>query len=343
MLNEFDQSELTKENATHDGSAKFYGGIDLGSRNCRLIVVKELDGHLETVETHSRIVDLGEGVATSKRLSKRAMDRTVLALQYYKKRLDSYGNIQYDCIATEACRRSNNTESFILRISREVGIDMRVIDYQSEANYALMGCRVLVKPGTQHVLLFDIGGGSTELVWAEVTSNGQSHVLDSMSIPYGVVNLHELFQTDLRTHYQKTSNEVYEAARAFRKRNHIREAHRQHPVQLLGTSGTTTTVAAVNLNLRYYDREKVDGITLTFDDAQDVIKQIQLMSHHERMTHPCIGFSKTDLILGGIAIFDGLFRAWPELDLTVTDRGVRDGLVWELYQRDQSTNYKSVK
>lgn len=334
MFNEFDQS-VKKNPDPKDGVSTYYGGIDLGSRNCRLIVVKEIGDQLETVETHSRIVDLGEGVATTHRLSKRAMDRTVHALQYYKKRLESYGNIQYDCIATEACRKSSNADSFVHRISRELGMDIRIIDYQEEANYALMGCRVLIHSDARHVLLFDIGGGSTELVWAEVQSATKSIVLDSMSIPYGVVNLHELFQTDLRTHYQKTSNEVYEAARAFRKRNHVREAHRQHPVQLLGTSGTTTTVAAVKLNLRYYDRDRVDGVILTFDDAQDVIKQIQLMSQHERLTHPCIGYSKSDLILGGIAIFDGLYRAWPELDLTVTDRGVRDGVVWNLYQNRQ--------
>jgi len=315
---------------------KYYGAIDLGSRNCRLLVVEHNAGQTKSIEVQSRIVDLGEGINRTQRLSKKAMERSLHVLQQYKKRLGYYPDIKYLCVTTEACRRALNQNSFIKRIEHETGLHLNVIDYEREAYYALKGCELLIRQDTHYVLIFDIGGASTELIWASCHAGRVDKILDCISIPCGVITISELFTTNLLKNYQETSRAVYETARDFRIKNNIRELIGDNNIQLIGTSGTTTTIAALHLNLRFYDSARVDKVILTFDDVQDVIKQIQLMSPQERMVHPCIGSNREDLILGGVAIFDGLYRAWPELPLLVTDRGVRDGIVAQLIEQDES-------
>ena len=317
----------------------FYGAIDLGSRNCRLLIVEHINKKIIPLEVQSRIVDLGEGINRTHRLSKKAIERSLNVLHQYKKRLSSYYKIAFQCVTTEACRRAVNQKSFIKRIEYETGLQFNVIDFKQEALYALKGCQPLISEKTDYALLFDIGGASTELIWARCKNGNVHYIIDCISIPCGVITISELFTTNLLKNYQETSRTVYESARDFRNKNNIRELSSYHTIQLIGTSGTTTTIAALHLNLRFYDSQKVDKVVLTFDDVQDVIKKIQLMSPHERIVHPCIGSNREDLILGGVAIFDGLYRAWPELSVLVTDRGVRDGIVAELIETHQVKPY----
>lgn len=313
---------------------QIFGAIDLGSRNCRLLIAeKELDRpplHLDSV---SRVVCLGEGVARTGRLSKVAMDRALEGLSYCVKRMKQYNPQAFRIVSTEACRRAQNQRQFLNRVRREIGIDLEVISFEEEALFTLFGCYDMVAPGSEYALIFDIGGGSTEIIWAKIIPHQRPELIDCVSIPHGVVSLAESFKTNVFQHYQEICEETYGIAKAFSLKNEIDQIGGTKNVQFIGTSGTTTTIAAVHLNLRFYDRDKIDGTSLTFKEAESVIKYIQLLSSEERLIHPCIGSSKDDLILGGLAIFDGIYKAWPQFPMTVTDRGVRDGIIYDLVNR----------
>lgn len=318
-----------------DANVKYFGAIDLGSRNCRLLIVAKNGNDLKTVATLSKSVGLGEGVRRTNRLSKKSMDRAILALAQCVKKMQQYSPITFTSVATEACRRATNQTQFLKRVHREIGIELKVINYEEEARYALLGCRELIQPETKYVLIFDIGGGSTEVVWASIEQGLPGRVIDCVSIPYGVVSLSDSFKSEVLVNYNNTREAVETIARDFCNTNQINQIATYSKVQLMATSGITTTISALKQNLRFYDRTKVDGTTLTFDDIQGSIKYIQLMRPEERALHPCIGLNNDDLLLGGLAICDGLYRAWPELQLTVTDRGVRDGMVYALALGEQ--------
>lgn len=311
-----------------------FGAIDLGSRNCRLLVSqRNSDKSLINVDSVSRVVCLGEGISRTGRLSKQAMDRAVEALSYCVKRMKQHAPEDFRIVSTEACRRAQNQAQFLKRVQREIGIDLEVISFEEEALFTLYGCSEMVETKTDYVLIFDIGGGSTEIIWAKVSAGQKPELIDCVSIPHGVVSLAESFRTDVLRNYQEICEETHTIAKVFSIKNDIDQIALEKNVQFIGTSGTTTTIAAVHLNLRFYDRSKIDGISLTFKEVESVIKYIQLLSSEERLIHPCIGSSKDDLILGGLAIFDGIYRTWQQLSMTVTDRGVRDGIIYDLVNR----------
>ena len=315
-------------------SAKFYGAIDLGSQNCRLIISERQDGQLANVEAFSRFVCLGEGVARTQKLSKKAMERALPVLELCAKKLHAYTDISYFAVATAAARNAINASSFLKRVERETGITLHVITPQQEALFAALGSLPLIPPSTKQALIFDIGGGSTELMLLDLAVPNAPQLIDAISMPYGVVSLAEtmlqasLTATSFKT-YAQTVAEIQALAENFAAKNNLLDPD-VNTVQLVGTSGTTTTVAALHYNLRFYDRLKIEGTQLSFKNLKSVIHFVHSMQPEERLRHPCIGQSKNDLILGGLAIFEGIFSAWSTLPLTVTDRGVRDGIVYAL-------------
>jgi exopolyphosphatase/guanosine-5'-triphosphate,3'-diphosphate pyrophosphatase len=315
-------------------SARYYGAIDLGSQNCRLIIAERQNGKLASVETFSRFVCLGEGVARTQKLSKRAMERALPVLTTCAKKLHSYPNTVYFAVATAAARNAVNALHFIKRVEREIGISLHIITSQQEALFAALGSLPLIHPSTKQALIFDIGGGSTELMLLNLDIPDTPQLVDAISMPYGVVSLAEVMQqasltaTSFRA-YAQTVAEIQALAENFAIKNNLLSPDLK-TVQLVGTSGTTTTVAALHYNLRFYDRTKIEGTQLSFDNLKSVIHFVHSMQLEERLRHPCIGQAKNDLILGGLAIFEGIFSVWPSLPLTVTDRGVRDGIVYAL-------------
>jgi exopolyphosphatase/guanosine-5'-triphosphate,3'-diphosphate pyrophosphatase len=310
-----------------DNVSKYYGAIDLGSQNCRLLIVEKNGNNLKTIATLSKIVGLGEGVTRTSRLSKRAMDRAISALAQCMKKVKQYQPMIVDSVATEACRRAINQGVFLKRVKRELGMDLRVISYEEEARYVLLACHEWLHPETKYALIYDIGGGSTELLWASLEHGLPGRLINCISIPYGAVFLSETFKSDRVGNYAAACSSIQKLAQEFCIANNIYEIANKSKVQLIGTSGTTTTVAALRKDLRFYDREKIDGTTLTFNDVQAVVKQLQLVQPLEKFIYPCVDSIKYDVVLGGIAIIDGLYQAWPDFELTVTDRGVRDGIV----------------
>lgn len=322
-----------KGHSIDPGETPILAALDLGTNNCRLLIAEPArHGTFRIVDAFSRIVRLGEGLASHGRIADAAIERTLDALQVCAGRMRRRRVTHIRAIATEACRRASNGGEFLARARQETGIDFEVISPAEEARLAVAGCTPLLDPDRRRALVFDIGGGSTELAWLSVTGPDRAQMLDWISIPLGVVTLAEHFggiEVDDKV-YERMIGQVREAMAPFAARHDAAEAAKDHGFQLLGTSGTVTTLAAVRMNLPRYDRSRVDGSWLTRDEIARVIGDIKAMPFEGRAANPCIGRDRADLVLAGCAILEAIMEAWPEKRLRIADRGLREGVLMGL-------------
>jgi len=321
-----------------------YAALDLGTNNCRLLVARPAHDGFQVVDAFSRIVRLGEGLAASGQLSGPAMARTIEALKVCAGKISRRGVTQVRAVATEACRRAANCEAFLDEVRRATGIELEIISQNEEAALAICGCAPLFAPDIPDILLFDIGGGSTEICWlkAEPAPQGAAQPLELslhawLSVPIGVITLAEKYgpqkpgrgETGLEA-YQAMEAEMAAAVADFAARHDIARAVPPGCVQMLGTSGTVTTLAGVHKNLPRYDRTAVDGSYLAMDTVRDISDRIVAMNYDERAAHPCIGPERADLVIAGCAILAALCRLWPADRLRVADRGLREGMLYAM-------------
>ena len=324
-----DARQLRDARVASDGAQSFdpaplYAAIDLGTNNCRLLVARRIRGGFRVVDSFSRVVCLGEGVGRAGVLSEVAMERTLAALKICADRIHRRGAAHVHCVATQACRQARNGADFVARVARETGLRLDIIDSDEEAQLAVLGCAPLLNPAVEQSLIFDIGGGSTEISWV----TGVSLLQESYSVPAGVVTLHERFGDS--TPYDVMVDDVYESLRAFEDKHHFRDAIARNEIQMLGTSGTVTTLVALYQKLPRYDRNRVDGFLLSRDIALALCQKIAQMSISERFAHPCIGRQRADLVVPGCAIFEALSRLWPVPNIRVADRGLREGMLLQM-------------
>jgi exopolyphosphatase / guanosine-5'-triphosphate,3'-diphosphate pyrophosphatase len=317
-------------NGANDG---VFAALDLGTNNCRLLVARPLGEAFQVVDAFSRIVRLGERVTTTGELSIAAMDRTVEALKVCALKLKRRNVTHFRGVATEACRRARNGGAFVARVQHETGIDLDIISATEEAELALAGCAALLAADPPRGLLFDIGGGSTEIVWLEHT-DGAWRVIDSVSMPCGVVPLSERFggnKVDDQA-YEAMIGAVVEMLQPFEARHSIAALVASGDVQMLGTSGTVTTLAGISLDLPRYDRNMVDGSTLGVDDAFKIARHLARLDYQGRAAIPCVGPERADLVVAGCAILEAICGMWRVEKLRVADRGLREGILLGLMQ-----------
>ena len=327
-----------------DQSGELYAALDLGTNNCRLLIARpSFHQHtqhktLKVVDSYSRIVRLGEGVSESGKLGDEAMRRTMRALATCKQKLSRYGISKYRFVATEACRRASNAEQFLSRVRDELGLGIDIISNEEEARLAFLGCSSLLAQHTRHALAFDIGGGSTEFMWVRIdpeqplNSHKRHLIQDWLSLPYGVMNMSEQFGGPAFTemYFEEIVAKISSLLVPMERENQIASRMWKEDVQMLSTSGTVTTLAAIHLDLPHYDRSKIDGIKLSISDIRGATQTLMRMSPAERAAHPCIGASRTDFILSGCAIFEAIARTFPIDKITIADRGVREGIIVSL-------------
>ncbi len=333
------QRERTRKGGRFAGGhfKQAYAALDLGTNNCRLLIARPSGEHFTVIDAFSRVVRLGEGLAQTERLSQVAMDRTVDALKVCADKLVRRRVRLARSVATEACRRAANGEEFIDRVRTETGIALDIISAREEARLAVLGCHILLEPGIGPALIFDIGGGSTELVLIESTDTVPL-ILDWQSIPWGVVSLTETCGPEPQTReervmrFNRMRELVSEGFAPFASRNDaVRErAAASGPMRLLGTSGTVTTLASVHLDLPQYDRRAVDGLIVPSDAMRAISTDLAAMSIEERRTLPCIGRERADLVVAGCAILEAILDIWPADRLGVADRGIREGILRSL-------------
>ena len=310
-----------------------YAAIDLGTNSCRLVIATPTSGSFRIVETFSKITRLGEGIIKDNELSKDAIKRTLTALKVCRGVMNEYAPIvKQRFVATAACRRAKNCEEFVALVQRETGIRLEIISSQEESRLAAVGCTALLNHDVKRALVFDIGGGSSEISLAGITPTGKTYIEGFVSLPYGVVTVSEAFphqeMTDLA--YDSIVERTQKILSEFDAQYHISEGIKNQKIQVVGTSGTVTVLGAVHLNLPRYNRSAVDGLSISGADLLKVITKIKNMGDEGRSKHSCIGPSKADLTIAGCAIIEALLTFWPISQITIADRGIREGILLDL-------------
>ncbi len=329
-------------------SGEAYAALDLGTNNCRLLIARPTgERDFTVIDAFSRVVKLGEDLAVTGRLSQEAMDRALGALSVCAEKLRRRNVRLARSVATEACRRATNGAAFIERVRHETGIALDIISAEEEARLAVLGCHILLEEGDGPAIIFDIGGGSTELVLLEPAgrSGGQvPRIADWQSVPWGVVSLTDTVEAERRhgqpraarlDRYARMRTLVTESFAPFAKR--IANASRADNIRLLGTSGTVTTLASLHLELPHYDRKAVDGLIVPAAAMRAISKELSGMSPAERSELPCIGNDRADLVVAGCAILETILDLWPAGRLGVADRGIREGILRSLMAAERQS------
>lgn len=319
--------------------SRAYAALDLGTNNCRLLIAEPASHGFRVVDAFSRIVRLGEGLGFGNRLSEGAIERTIEALKICRNKMEAKSVVRARLVATEACRSAENGASFIERVLDEVGLDLEIVDRRTEAYLAVTGCASLADPKAGSVVVFDIGGGSTEIAWVDGTAphafaDPSKRIRAWDSLPVGVVTLAErhggvdvtpaLFEGMVEEVSDLLLDFAVLAAPASRALN----------FHLLGTSGTVTTVGGIHLGLARYDRRRVDGLWLTDGEVTNVVERLVGTDYDERAANPCIGRERADLVLAGCAILEAIRRAFPSPRVRIADRGLREGILMNLMRED---------
>jgi exopolyphosphatase/guanosine-5'-triphosphate,3'-diphosphate pyrophosphatase len=314
----------------------YYGALDLGTNNCRLLIAAPAEQGFHVKDAFSRIVRLGEGLGKTGALNASAMDRTIEALRVCSNKLVWHKVKKYRLIATEACRMASNGPEFIARVTSETGLELEIIDRETEARLAATGAEPLIDADAQSALVFDIGGGSTEVMWVE-QRGGKKELLAWTSLAAGVVTISEQFGGGIDVTAQSFAamrDYLRPLLADFVARVHRLKGSVPLPSHLLGTSGTVTTIAGVQLGLRRYDRSKVDGCWLLSDDVGKVTADLLAMTYEERTMNACIGRERADLVMAGCAILEEIRLAFPANRIRVADRGLREGILTQLMMED---------
>ncbi len=344
-----------------------YAALDLGTNNCRLMIARPEGDSFKVLDAFSRVVRLGEGVEQNNTLSSAAMDRAVAALKICAEKMSKRRVTRARAIATEACRRAINGAEFVERVKHETGLTLDVIGAGDEARLAVAGCAPLFDTARDCLLVFDIGGGSTEIVWIDLAHTPKARRRDILlgvtpkdvdkskikeeirilsenarwtSLPVGVVTLAEKFKdiTDENARFDAMRAYTNSLIAPFAADGAGATPDRLQRMQLLGTSGTITTLAGVHLDLQRYSRGKVDGLWISRLDISNVITRLTGMDREERSLIPCIGDDRAELVISGSSILSAIMDHWPTEKLRVADRGLREGLLYDLMNEDQTVH-----
>ncbi len=333
-----------------------YAALDLGTNSCRMLIAQPTGNQFRVIDSFSKSVQLGQGLEGSGKLSRASMNRTIGALRICKQKLARHNVTKMRLVATEACRRAKNGPSFIAQVRRETGLALDIIAPEEEARLAVISCAPLVSTRTRQLLVVDIGGGSTELVWIDLTQVPRrerpgaimrlhrgfkqepgplaaARVVDWISVPLGVATLRDQF-VDVEDDAARFALMSWYFEEKLSKFTPYAAEQKKEGFQIIGTSGTVTTVAASHLGLRRYDRTKVDGLRMTTEQIDAVIRHYLDLGPEGRLTDPRIGKDRQTLIMSGSAILQALMRIWPTDRMSIADRGLREGLLYAQMSAD---------
>jgi exopolyphosphatase/guanosine-5'-triphosphate,3'-diphosphate pyrophosphatase len=316
--------------------SRVYAALDLGTNNCRLLIARPSYGGFRVIDAFSRIVRLGEGLSNSGRLSEAAIERTLEALRICRDKMRTRGVTRARLVATEACRSASNGEQFLVQVRDRLGLHLEIVDRETEAHLAAAGVGELIDESAEATVLFDIGGGSSEIVWMTRGADGARKVKAWESLRLGVVSLAETFGGD------DVTPEIFAAMMAhvdaelgpFAAR--VAKERRCERFHLLGTSGTVTTLAGVHLDLTRYDRRAIDGLWLSSAEIDAAIARLRSMSYAERAANGCIGVERADLVLAGCAILEAIRGRFPAERIRIADRGLREGILSQMIRADRA-------
>ena len=328
------RSNTAKQRRRSRRNPGYCAALDLGTNNCRLLIARPAPDGFRIVDAFSRVVRLGAGVDETGQLSEAAIGRTIDALKVCAGKIRRRGVKQGRYVATAACRRAENCDTFLSRVESETGLAIEIISAEEEARLTLRGCVPLLDGDASRALVFDIGGGSTEVLWLRL-DDSEPDLIDWISLPLGVVTLTERYGQGPFTpeDYGAMVDVLVDHLRPFCERHDIARHVGETGVQMLGSSGTVTTLAGLFQELPRYDRNRVDGSFLDFDAVHRLTGELSAMSSEDRAGHPCIGRDRADMMAAGCAILEAICRRWPVGRLRVADRGIREGILVDLMGR----------
>lgn len=326
-----------------------FAAIDLGTNNCRLLIARP-DGSsgFRVIDAFSRSVRLGEGLSASGELSEAAIERTLAALKVCVAKMARAGVTHSRAIATQACRMARNASAFIRRIETETGLRCEIVSPSEEARLCAQGCAPLTDPELEDAIVFDIGGGSTELIWLRRTpprAETRPRMAGWISAPIGVVSLAERFGPG-RTRaedYPAMVQAAKETLETALKTGQFTGPATGPDMHLLGTSGTVTTLAGIYLGLARYERAKVDGLWVPVAAIAEVAHYLVRQDFATRAAGPCVGADRADLILPGCAIFEAILARFPCQRIRIADRGLREGMLLTLMAKVEKERHRRRK
>jgi exopolyphosphatase/guanosine-5'-triphosphate,3'-diphosphate pyrophosphatase len=315
---------------------RVYAALDLGTNNCRLLIARPGPAGFRVIDAFSRIVRLGEGLSHSGRLSEAAIERTMEALKVCRDKMRARGVTRARLVATEACRAAANGAQFLREVRDRLGLHLEIVDRETEAYLAAAGCGELIDADAEATVLFDIGGGSSEIVWMARAPDGARSVAAWESLRLGVVSLAETFGGDDVTPeiFAAMVARVDAALAPFVEQ--VKDKRRCGRFHILGTSGTVTTLAGVHLGLLRYDRRAIDGLWLSSAEVDAAVTRLRAMNYAERAANGCIGAERADLVLAGCAILEAIRGRFPAERIRIADRGLREGILSQMMRADHS-------
>lgn len=325
-------------------ASKTFGAIDLGTNNCRLLVARSVKGGFRVIDSFSKVVRLGEGLARSGLLAQANMDAAVEAIGICAEKMKKKSVSRWRCIATQACREAENGDEFLARVKTETGLRFETISPRIEARLSVMGCMDIVDPKKQVALVVDIGGGSTEMSWVDIRRIGAAEsridrppISAWVSLPIGVVNLSEIFpeEGDIAVRYSAMKEHVRGLIEKSGSQNRFGNVFKAGRGHIIGTSGTITSLTGAHMNLPYYQRGKVDGKWVKAADLVATARRMGAMDFEARSQVPCIGEDRAGMLVAGCAIFDVIYELWPCERVRVADRGLREGMLMGLMKQTQ--------
>ena len=309
-----------------------YAALDLGTNNCRLLIATPDGNGFRVVESFSRIVRLGDGLSRTGLLDDGAMARTVAALHICADKIKRRRAIKVRAVATQACRGASNGADFIRRVEDETGIQFSIITPEEEARLSVAGCLNLLDRTCDAALVIDVGGGSTELSWLDMSgaASAPPPMAAWVSIPIGVVTLAERFpegEIAGEGWFRAMVDHIKSAIAVVPRAETLRDVFTSGRAHLVGTSGAITSLAGMHLGLHRYERSRVDGLWLTDADCEAAAQKLMTLGPAGRAAEPCIGPDRSDLVLAGAAILQAVQELWPCKRVRVADRGLREGIL----------------
>lgn len=318
-----------------DRSQEHVAALDLGTNTCRLLIAAITPSGPQVVDSFVRVIRLGDELATKGHISKEATQRAVRTLSICAEKIKNYNVSRSRLVATAACRTASNREAFLNEIRIKTGLELEVVSPAEEARLAIIACADLLDSSTRYAIAFDIGGGSTEVMWMELFPHKLPEIIQWTSLSLGVVTVAETLRHEPSplVFLKKIRKAVAKEMKSFCDKAFIHPQLRKNNIQLIGTSGTVTTLAALYMNLDRYDRTRVSGLQLTPEMVKQTIANLYAMTPERRLLHPCIGPMRAELVMGGVAIFEGIYDIFPINPVRVADRGVREGILLDLMSR----------
>jgi exopolyphosphatase/guanosine-5'-triphosphate,3'-diphosphate pyrophosphatase len=297
--------------------------VDLGTNSTRVLVGRPTGAGLDILDRRNTITRLGQGVGASGRLAPEAVERTLDCLRGYREILDRHGVERVRVAATSASRDAANRDEFFDAVEALIGMRPELLSGDEEGRLSFRGATAELDPASGPFLVVDIGGGSTEFIV------GTDRVEGVMSVDIGCVRLTEKF-----LHHDPPQPEELSACISLTDA-YLDDVVREIPAAaeartLVGLAGTVTTVAAVEIGLETYDRDRIHHFHLTHEAAEDVFRTLAIESRADRVHNPGLEEARADVIVGGCCVLVALFRRLGFDEMIVSEADILDGLALSL-------------